>query len=141
ATGKVPHEGSIRFSKLSTEYSVLSTWIANGCPDEPADAPKLTKLEVSPRSKILVDPADRFRVTATAHFTDGSKRDVTGLATFEFTSVGVAKITPAGEVIRESVGETVLLVRYLSQVAPVRIVFLPDRPVPEMGDVPANNDI
>jgi hypothetical protein len=141
ATGGVPHEGGIRFSSRSTEYSVLSTWIANGCRPDPADAPKLVRLEVSPLSKILVEPADRFRVTATAHFSDGSKRDVIHLATFEFTSVGIAKIKPAGEVVREGIGETVLLVRYLSEVRPVRIVFLPDRPIPESGNIPTNNEI
>jgi hypothetical protein len=140
-TGGVPHEGGIRFSKRSTEYSVLSSWIANGCKSDPPDSPKLARLEVTPRSKILVEPTDRFRVTATAHFTDGTTRDVTHLATFEFSTVGVARITPAGEVIRESIGETVLLVRYLAEVKPVRVVFLPDRPVPEMTNTPANNEI
>src|SRR5438067_3897491 len=140
-TGQAPHEGGVRFSKNSTEYTVLRTWIANGCPADPPGGPKLAKLEVTPASKILFEPADRFRVTTTAHFTDGSIRDVTGLATFEFTAVGVAKITPAGEVIRENVGEVVLVVRYLSQVATVRIVFLPDRPVPEATPVPTNNEI
>jgi Protein of unknown function (DUF1549)/Protein of unknown function (DUF1553) len=140
ATGKVPHEGGIRFSALSTEYSVLKAWITNGCAPD-ASGPTLTKLDVTPASKILVDPADRFQVTATAHFSDGTKRDVTHLAAFEFTAIGVAKITPTGEVIREATGETVLLVRYLSQVQPVRIVFLPNRPIPEMSDVPTNNEI
>ena len=76
---------------------------------------------VTPANKILVDPADRFQVKAVAHFTDGSTRDVTALAAFEFTQVGIAKITPAGEVIREQTGEVVLLVRYLALVEPVRL--------------------
>src|SRR5437762_14164588 len=29
-TGGIPHEGGIRFSKLSAEYSVLHSWIAAG---------------------------------------------------------------------------------------------------------------
>ncbi|MBA4065866.1 MAG: hypothetical protein C0501_19535 [Isosphaera sp.] len=136
ATGRVPHEGGVRFSPLSTEYSVLRTWIAGGCRPEPADAPKLVRLDVTPAAKVLVDPADRFPVAATAHFTDGTRRDVTGLAAFEFTTVGVAKITPAGEVVRESPGETVLLVRYLAEVKPVRVVFLPDRPAANVPDPP-----
>lgn len=140
ATGGIPHEGGVRFSALSTEYAVLKKWIAAGCRPDPPGAP-LTKLVVTPANKILVEPEDRFRVVATAHFADGTTRDVTTLATFEFTNTGVAKITPEGEVIREQTGETVLLVRYLAQVVPVRIVFLPDRPVPEMGTAPANNPI
>src|SRR5262245_51361580 len=114
--GKVPHEGGVRFSVLSTEYSVLRAWIAAGCPADPPDGPKLPRLEVSPSHKIVFEPADRFRIAATAQLTDGTKRDVTHLIATEFTATGIAKITPAGEVIREQTGETVLLVRYLGHV-------------------------
>jgi hypothetical protein len=141
ATGGVSHEGGTRFSKASPEYVALLAWITSGCRPDPTDASKLAALTVSPASEILVDPADRFLVTVTARFSDGSTRDVTRLAAFEFTALGVARITPAGEVIRESIGETVLLVRYLSEVKPVRIVFLPDRPVPGTVDIPVNNEI
>ena len=56
ATGGVPHEGGIRFSARSTEYSVLSTWIAKGCAPEPANAPKLTRLEVTPATRFSSNP-------------------------------------------------------------------------------------
>jgi hypothetical protein len=141
ATGQVPHEGGARFAKSSNEYAILRAWVARGAKFDAPGAPAITKLVVSPASKILVEPADRFRVSAIAHFADGSTRDVTSLIATEFTAVGVAKITTDGEVIREQPGETVLLVRYMSEVVPVRIVFLPDRPVPEMGDLTANNKI
>ena len=141
AAGKVPHEGGVRFSSLSPEYAVLNAWIAAGCSPDPPGTAKLTRLDVSPRQKILIDPADRFRVTATAHFADGTSRDVTNLAAFDFTSTGVAKISPTGEVVRELPGETVLLVRYLGHVVAVRVVFLPDRPIPEMGNIPTPTHI
>jgi hypothetical protein len=141
ATGRVPHEGGVRFTTRNTEYAVLRDWIAAGCPPEPAGAPKLTRLVVTPTNKILVEPEDRVKVTAVADFSDGSKRDVTHLAAFEFTAIGVATITPAGVVVRESPGETVLLVRYRSMVEPVRLVFLPNRPMPDMGNASPNNEI
>jgi len=99
-------------------------------PGRPPGGPALARLDVTPASRILFDPADRFRVRATDHFTDGTTRDVTPLAAFEFTVPRLARVTPAGEVVREQTGETVLLVRYLGRLAPVRIAFLPDRPVP-----------
>ncbi len=141
ATAQVSHEGGARFAQNSAEYAILREWVARGAKFDAPGGPTLAKLVVTPASKILVDPADRFRVSATAHFSDGRTRDVTALAAFEFTQVGVAKINPDGEVIREQPGEVVLLVRYLSQVEPVRIVFLPDRPVPEMGAAVVNNKI
>jgi hypothetical protein len=141
ATGRIPHEGGVRFAQSSPEYVGLHAWIAGGCRPEPAGAPRLRALKVSPEGQVLFDPMDRFRVSAIAEFSDGSTRDVTALAAFEFTTIGVARITPGGEVIREAAGETVLLVRYLSEVQPVRIVFLPDRPVPQMDQIPVNNEI
>ncbi len=141
ATAQVPHEGGARFAKTSNEYAILNDWISRGCKFDAPGAATLTKLSVTPASKILVDPADRFQVKAFASFSDGSTRDVTSLAAFEFTAVGVAKITNAGEVIREQTGETVLLVRYASRVAPVRIVFLPNRPVPDLSAFTSNNEI
>jgi hypothetical protein len=141
ATGQVPHEGGARFPKTSGEYARLRDWIARGCKPDAPGGPTLTRLVVTPAARILVDPADRFRVSAVAQFSDGSTCDVTPLAAFEFTAVGVARIAPDGEVIREQTGEVVLLVRYLSQVVPVRVVFLPDRPVPDAGEFVANNPI
>jgi hypothetical protein len=141
ATGGVPHEGGVRFSRTSPEYAALRAWIAAGCPSDVGSGPRLSRLEVTPASRILVDPADRFAVKVTAHFADGANRDVTGLASFEFTAVGVARITPAGEVVREQFGETVLIVRYLNEVVPVRVVFLPDRPIPDVRSFPADHPI
>jgi hypothetical protein len=141
ATAQVPHEGGARFAQKSNEYATLRSWIAHGCKQDTPGGPTLAKLVVTPANKILVDPADRFRVSAVAHFSDGSTRDVTSLIAAEFTQVGVAKINPDGEVIREQTGEVVLLVRYLSQVEPVRVVFLPNRPIPEASTLTANNEI
>jgi hypothetical protein len=133
ATAQVPHEGGARFSTQSTEFARLRAWIASGCSPDPPGGPTVVKLEVSPARKILFDPVDRFQVKAVAHFSNGSSRDVTALAAFDFTAVGVATITPDGEVRREQPGEVVLLVRFRSHVEPLRIAFLPNRPVPEFA--------
>ncbi len=141
ATGQVPHEGGVRFKKSSPEYAILRDWIAAGCRPDPSNTPKLAKLIVSPVNRILIDPEDRFAIRAMARFADGTERDVTPLIASEFTNLGIARINETGEVIREQIGETVLQVRYLGQVAPVRIVFIPNRPVPDYTKVPVHNDI
>jgi hypothetical protein len=140
-TGRVPHEGGVRFSASSPEYAILRDWIAAGCRPDPDTVRRAVKLDVSPAGGILIDPADRVRLAAVAHFSDGSKRDVTALATFETTNLGVAKVHPTGEVVREQPGEVVVLVRYLDLQVPVRLAFLPARPVPDLSGVPANNEI
>lgn len=141
ATGKIPHEGGVRFSASSPEYLILLNWVSRGCRADLAGGPTLISLEVTPANKILIDPIDRFQLVATAHNSDGTKRNVTHLAAFEFTAVDVAHVSPTGEVIRDNLGEAVLLVRYLSEVVAVRIVFLPARPIPEQQSIPVTGEI
>jgi hypothetical protein len=141
AAGQVPHEGGVRFNKSSLEYGILRAWIATGCRTDPPHAPRLVSISVDPASRIVFEPADRFQVRVRAKFGDGAERDVTDLAAFEFTTTGTARITAGGEVIREQIGETVLLARYLGQVVPVRVAFLPDRPSPDLSNVPVHHEI
>lgn len=141
ATGQVPHEGGVRFAKTSLEYGILRDWIAGGCRADPPHAPRLIRIDVTPANSILMAPASRVRIRAVAHFADGSSRDVTALSAFDFTATGIAHIAPDAEVVREQFGEVVLLVRYLGQMAAVRIAFLPPRPAPKLADFPVRNEI
>ena len=52
-TQQIAHEGGKRFETDSAEYRILSEWIAAGMPNDPADAPKLAKLNVAPREAFL----------------------------------------------------------------------------------------
>ena len=141
AAGAVPHEGGARFAASSPDYVILKRWIASGGTADTAGTPKPVKLALNGTSHILIEPTARVRLTATATYSDGTTRDVTGLATYELTSVGTFKVTPTGEAIREQLGEGVVLVRYLDLQVPVRIAFLPDRPVPDLSALPRNNAI
>lgn len=125
ATGRVPHEGGPRFSADSSEYRILRAWIAGGCRD---DSPaKLKQLVVEPTSKVLFEPADRVKITAKAHFADGSVRDVTHLVVFETTAAGMVSIDPDGTATRIRSGELNVVVRYLDRQVPVTLAFLPAR--------------
>jgi hypothetical protein len=129
ATGRVPHEGGIRFTPQQTEYRLLHRWIAGGCRWEEPRTSAVRHLQVTPAGEqYIYSPQDRFRLQVTAEFHDGSRQDVTHLIATEFTTLGVARLTPQREVVREGNGTTVLLIRYLNQVQPLRIVFVPDRP-------------
>jgi hypothetical protein len=132
ASGKVPHEGGVRFDAKAPEYATLRSWIAAGCPDDTATSPALTDLIVTDGPRVLVDPADRVQLKVSATFADGSTRDVTEQIAVEQNNIGVAKVTPAGAIVREQFGETLVLVRYLTKMVPVRVAFIPNRPVPVM---------
>jgi hypothetical protein len=138
ATTQLAHEGGLRFRKDSPEYDILRRWIAGGATDDVAIAPKLTRLEVSPTDRIVVEPAVEVQIRARAHFSDGTERDVTSLAVYEPASTAV-KISHDGLVTRESPVETTVLVRFLDQQVPVRIAFIPARPDFAWRKTPANN--
>ena len=52
-TQQIAHEGGKRFETDSAEYRMLHKWIAAGMPNDSADAPKLVKLNVTPREAFL----------------------------------------------------------------------------------------
>src|SRR5437879_13704653 len=74
-----------------------------------------------------MEPSDRLPIHVRAEFSDGSWRDVTRLAVYEISNQVVA-VTPDGEVQRQELGETTILVRYLDQRATVQLAFVPARP-------------
>jgi len=140
ATAQLAHEGGLRFRKDSPEYAMLREWIAGGVRDDQDSAPKLTRLEVAPLEKIVVEPATNVQLRARAFFSDGTERDVTSLAVYEPASTSV-KAGHDGLVTRDAPVETTVLVRYLDQHVPVRLAFIPARPDFAWRKTPENNFI
>jgi hypothetical protein len=125
AAAQLAHDGGQRFAVASPEYDLFLAWLREGAGDSGQDL-RLESLEVPRREYVLVEPEREVKLSATAHFSDGSVRDVTSLAVFEPNNQG-AKVSPGGLVSREKFGETTVLVRYLGQQVPVTIDFVPAR--------------
>lgn len=126
ATMQIAHEGGRRFAIDSAEYRILSDWIAAGMPNDRRDAARLQSLAVTPTEVLLEAPNWTVTLQATARFTDGSTRDVSGTAVYEVGSP-LVDVTPDGTVRGIAAGETVILVRYLDQQQPVRVMLIPQR--------------
>ena len=141
ALGRVPHEGGQRFSEDSWEHRALRDWLAGGAARHTADAPRLTKLEVTPGEQILVEPAASVAIRATATFSDGSTREVTHRACYEVVNVALASVSATGVVTRLGFGETTVLVRFLNLQQPVRLAFVPVRPNFQWANPPPQNFI
>lgn len=139
-TTDIAHEGGLRFRKGSEQYEILRRWIAEGLRDDFASVAKLERIEVTPSDKVLIEPEDRVQLRVGAIFSDGTRRDVTGLAVYE-TSNGLAKVGQDGIAQREGPGETTVLVRYLQCQEPVRIAFVPARPGFKWANPPTHNYI
>src|SRR5438093_4237542 len=82
AATQIPHEGGLRFKRNSEEYEIIRRWIADGGQDDPSGAPTLTRIEVAPMEKVVVEPAASVQIKARALFSDGTKRDITSRAVY-----------------------------------------------------------
>ncbi len=128
ATNKIAHEGGKRFDPQGWEYALLRDWIMQGMPGTEKQEARLTKLEVTPREATLDAATDHVQITVKAVFTDGSVRDVTSRAVYEPLQNGLVDVSRDGLVKRLQFGEPSVLVRYLNQSFPVRLMFVPGRP-------------
>lgn len=130
ATGVVPHGGGKRTEVESSEYTILSQWIADGAPLDDIAKSHISKLQISPIEKTA-GQGESYELRVTATFADGSQEDVTQLCTFESRDVAVAEIDRAGRVRIAGVGDTALVARYRAQ--PVVAMVL----APGEGSAPA----
>src|SRR5262249_25850381 len=124
----------------SEEYRILRQWIADGARGDADDAPVLKRLDVTPRQQVLVEPDERVPLRVTATFSDGRTRDVTKLAVFETSNLGV-RVRADGVVEKQQLGETTILVRYLDRQVAVQLAFVPARPGFAWKEPPHNNYI
>jgi hypothetical protein len=137
-TMEVPHEGGRRFKPGSPEYAILRGWMAQGMPADEAGSPTLRQLDVSPRDVVLAEPADSVQIRATAEFSDGTRRDVSGLAVYDLSNQ-LAEVSHDGLVERRGMGETTVVVRFLNRQVPVNVAFIPARDdFNWTGPLPAN---
>ncbi len=140
ATGSIPHEGGKRFSSDSPEFEILRSWITGGLVRHNAQAPVVTHLRVEPADSVLWHPKRELSLAVTAHFSDGTHRDVTRLAVFEPSDPRV-HVTAEGTVRFSEPGVVTVLVRYLAGQFPVRVAYRPAHPEFVWQSPPENNFI
>ena len=139
----VPHEGGQRFTVGSEWYQLLERWIREGMVYQVPNEPEL--------DRIVVDPADgRYgqgsskALSVTAHYADGSTRDVTALAIYDTADQELVEVDEAGKMqVGQSMGETAVVVRYMGQVGVSHITVPAPKTLPtsEYASLPVNNFI
>lgn len=137
--GEVAHGGGKRLSTSDPAYRVLHDWIAEGLQLDADDAPRCVRLEVYPPQRTLLRPAHTQQLCVRAHFSDGSVRDVTNIATYSSSDDAVATVQPQGLVVGHERGEAAILVRYLEHVETAQMTFLADVPGFVWNDPPEHN--
>ncbi|TXT35179.1 MAG: Ig-like domain-containing protein, partial [Planctomycetota bacterium] len=126
ATGRVPHGGGKRLEVDSDDYRVLFEWIAQGAIGPRADDPQLEQITVSPvervfRKRLAKTENDQQQLTVTAHFSDGTSRDVTRRAVYDSNVPELATADERGMVTTQSQsGLFAIMVRFGGQIAVFR---------------------
>lgn len=128
-TNQLPHGGGRRLDVGSYEYDLLARWIGQGMPQGSPDDPVLERITVVPEVRDM-QFGGRQQLTVVAHSSDGSRRDVTGLASFESNQSDLATVDPAGRVtVGRAPGEAAVMIRFQGQVTVFRAVIPQGLPV------------
>lgn len=133
------HEGGRRIDPDGEAFRLIRAWIAGGAVMDAPETPVLTRLAVSPPGGLFVDPIREVALMATAHFSDGTSRDITRWAVYEPSNLLVT-VSPAGVVRAEKSGDTTVIVRFQHLQTPVSLAFVPDRP-PLADPLPAPRNL
>jgi hypothetical protein len=124
ATGEAPHTGGKLFEKDSPLAKTFVRWLAAGAPNDPADVPTPTSLEILPKKIVLESPGQKFRVTVRAHYSDGTDRDVTDLSLFLTSNDGAAKINE-GTITTGTRGEAFVMARFATFTVGTQVIVIP----------------
>lgn len=117
ATGRVPHGGGVRIEATSESYALLRRWIQQGTPYSRHDEPELVSMAVEPASGLL-PPHAQQQLKAVANYSDGTVRDITGLALYECNDPAMAEVANTGLVTAMNIpGKVAVMLRYQGQVA------------------------
>jgi len=120
AAGKVPHGGGKRIEPGTEPFLILARWIAQGAPASAPDAPRVVKIAIEPRERIM-QPGAKQNLKVIAEYSTGAKRDVTAEAQFDSNMGPVAGVSPEGLVeCGGQSGEAAIMARYMGQVAVFR---------------------
>lgn len=124
---KVAHGGGTQIRPSDAAYKLLKQWISEGAKNDPADAPKVTRVEIYPSGKrVLRKPNDSQQIAVIAHMSDGSKRDVSDIASYSVSNTSVCSVNADGLVRKMHRGESAVLVRYMEHVETLTLTFVDD---------------
>jgi hypothetical protein len=123
--GAVPHTGGKRFELQSELAQDMVKWISENCPQDPANIPTCTSIEVYPRQAVLDGPGATQQVTVRATYSDGSDRDVTNLALFLSNNDNSAVVNDKGIVTAGARGEAYIMARFATHTVGSQYIVLP----------------
>ena len=130
ATVRIHHEGGQRFEPDSESAKTIAEWIRQGMPYETPNQPALAGIEITPDEKTYRKNENQA-LKVVAKYSDGSSRDVTALTDYISSEKSIAAVDEHGTVTTSAEsGETVIVARYMGQVAISRVAVPADKLMP-----------
>ncbi len=120
-TRRLRHGGGRRLFRDDEGTKLLLQWIEQGA--KHTKSRKLARVDISPRKHVAKNLKDFTQLKTTAHFSDGTKRDVTRWAVFtaeDSSAVEVDLDTAKARVNRK--GRHIVNARYLDRVVPIELI-------------------
>ena len=139
--GAVQHTGGVRFATNSELCQTLVSWLAAGATNDPPDIPKLTGVEIFPRSAVLEGSNSIQHFIVEANYSDNSVRDVTSLAMFLSNNEATARVGEDGTVTAGQRGEAFIQARFGEFNVGAQLIILPRNLPYRWPDVAARNYI
>ena len=122
--GAVQHTGGVRFSTNSALCQTLIRWLAAGAPKDPDTVPKVSGIEIFPKSVVLEGTNATQRFIVRASYSDGTTRDVTPLTVFISNNDVSAKVED-GVVTAGQRGEAFIQARFAEYNVGAQVIVIP----------------
>jgi hypothetical protein len=126
AIGAVQHTGGKRFEPSSELYRTIHSWIEAGAAND--DVSKLSKVvgvDLYPKAAVLDGKGSTQQMTVRARYSDGTDRDVTGLAVFLTNNDVSAAVNADGLVTAGERGEAFVMARFETYTVGSQFIVLP----------------
>ncbi|WP_425614384.1 DUF1549 domain-containing protein [Anatilimnocola sp. NA78] len=119
----IDHDGGQRFEKGSWQHHLLQRWVAAGAKTVAEDEAEITGLEISPREIVFAKKGATVQLKVIAHWSDGTREDVTPICRFRSNDESMATIDEAGLVTSVGPGDTAVVAFYDNGVLPVQVLL------------------
>ncbi len=123
---RVPHGGGQQLKNGDYGLEILRRWLRHGCSTaEPAAA--CVGIRFNCADSVMLSPTDASRrLEVWAKFSDGTERDVSKLAVFSSSDLGVVAVDGDGQVIGKGRGHAAISVRYLEFWRSLFVTYAPN---------------
>ncbi|REJ97213.1 MAG: DUF1549 domain-containing protein [Planctomycetota bacterium] len=140
-SNQLPHGGGHRLSPGSYEWNLIKNWIEQGLPYGSEDDPVLSSIEVFPKSRKM-NRREKQQLRVIGHYSDGTTRDVSQLATYESNDEEMAVASAFGRVTTDDIpGEVAVMVRFQGAVSVFRAIIPQGLPVEEIAGLSEPIDV